>query len=174
MGKRHFSYQTSYHYGGSRQRETDKKKRTEIPKSWPKLGTYSVLWRKIPELSPALPRTDLHHQSQLADPPIGLWTLWLWIFQLRFWRRQTTRQYVRLCQVIIGLTLVPGRLVNRARVHALALASASRFWYAIYYDQPLGWEYAGRLLNTGRLCQFRLALEYERHFIFFWLSILST
>lgn len=81
-----------------------------------------------------------------------------------FGGRRTTLQYLRPGQVIIGSTLVPGRLVNRARVHALALASASRFWYTIYYDQPLGWEYAGRLLSTNRLCQFRLALEYERHF----------
>jgi hypothetical protein len=90
-----------------------------------------------------------------------------------FWHRQTTRQYLRPCQVIIGSTLVPGRLVNRARVHALVLSSASRFWYTIFHDQPLGWEYAGRLLNTGRLCQFRLALEYERHLFFFFLTFYS-
>ncbi|KAJ5880062.1 hypothetical protein N7455_003527 [Penicillium solitum] len=35
-----------------------------------------------------------------------------------FWGRRTTRQYLRPGQVIIGSTLVPGRLVNRARVHA--------------------------------------------------------
>lgn len=79
------------------------------------------------------------------------------------WGRQTTRQYLRPGQVIIGSTLVPGRLVNRARVHAPALTSAV---LVHHIPRPASW--LGICGSTaGRLCQFRLALEYERHFSFY-------
>jgi hypothetical protein len=83
------------------------------------------------QLSPALPSTDLHHQSQLAHPiHRALDTLTLAWFNSGFRGRQIKRQYPRPRQVIIGSTLAPGRLVNRARVHALAMTFGSGFMTA--------------------------------------------
>jgi hypothetical protein len=129
--KRHFH--TRLYIATHMKCETKKRgkgqKKTETSRSIAEYGVYSVPvdddGKSQP--SPALPSTDLHHQSQLGGLiHRALNTLTLEWLNSGFPGRNAKRQYPRPRQVIIGSTLAPGRLVNWARVHALVMTSASR------------------------------------------------